>query len=366
MIDPNQPDLLGYLAGALEPDERHAVEQALGQDPSLRNELRRVRRQLEEIQNADFGCTDLDDPQHIPDPISADFETAEWDSPSPGLADRTLQFIAQQRDLIESAESPRVELASGPSWRGRASRRSVARRSNGAREPLASGAAAWRFVDFAVALSVCLALATLVLPMVNASLSKARITACANNQREIGVALTQYSEHQNGFFPRVAESGTLAAGGIYAPTLLGAGYVTDPRVFVCPASAIADDPSLRIPTLAELEAATPDEMVQLRRQMGGSYGYALGYRESGVYRPTRNLYRDSFALVADMPSEDCASSPNHAGNGHNVLLEDGQVVFLKSCRLIGSTDDIFTNDEGKAAAGCHINDAVVVRSDVSP
>jgi hypothetical protein len=67
-----------------------------------------------------------------------------------------------------------------------------------------------------------------------------------------------------------------------------------------------------------------------------------------------------------MPSEDCASSPNHAGNGHNVLLEDGQVVFLKSCRLIGSTDDIFTNDEGKAAAGCHINDAVVVRSDVSP
>jgi hypothetical protein len=78
------------------------------------------------------------------------------------------------------------------------------------------------------------------------------------------------------------------------------------------------------------------------------------------------LYRETFALVSDVPSEDCSSSPNHSFRGQNVLLEDGHVVFLKSCRLDGSTDDIFTNDDGKVAAGCHVNDAVVVRSDVSP
>jgi len=336
MTNPNQADLLGYLAGALEPDERRAIEESLAKDPSLQQELRRVRRRLEVLKDADFDGADRD------------FQ------PPPGLADRTLAFVARHAESNAGTHAE-LEPAGKRKWRGEA-----------AREPLAPTTQPWRFVDVAVALAVCLAGAGLILPLLNVSRSNAQIATCANNLREVGLALTQYSEHQNGFFPRVAETGRLAAGGIYAPTLLAGGYITDPRSFICPGSQMADDPSLRIPTVAEIQAASGDELAQLHRQMGGSYGYALGYRQAGVYRPTRNLYRETFALVADEPSEDFSSSPNHSRKGHNVLLEDGQVVFLKTCRLDGSTDDIFTNDDGKAAAGCHVNDAVVVRSDVSP
>jgi anti-sigma-K factor RskA len=331
MTNPNRHDLLAYLADALEPDERRAIEEALRQDPSLNEPLRQARRQLEILNDADVDS-----------------------APPPGLADRTLRFIAESS---ESGGGNDLDLQ--PSGKRKS-------RSAAAREPLAPAMHPWRFVDVAVALAVCLAGACLVLPLLNISRANARVVACANNVREIGTAMTEYSEHHNGFFPRVAETGSLAAGGIYAPTLLAGGYVTNPRLFICPGSPLADDASLRIPSLAELQKATADKLAQLHRQMGGSYGYALGYRQAGVYRPTRNLYRESFALVADMPSEDFSSSLNHCSNGQNVLLEDGHVVFLKSCRLEGSTDDIFTNDDGKAAAGCHVNDAVVVRSDVAP
>ena len=106
--------------------------------------------------------------------------------------------------------------------------------------------------------------------------------------------------------------------------------------------------------------------------MGGSYGYALGYRDNGVYKPTRNLRRETFAIAADMPAEDlttCAehqTSPNHGWSGHNVLLEGGRVVFLKNCHLDGSDDNIFLNDQNQIAAGCHINDAVIARSNARP
>ena len=336
MTNSNQHDLLGYLADALEPEERLAIEESLRRDPLLKEELRKVRRRLQVLNDAYLDCR-----------------------PPPGLADRTMRFIAEHEESgagqHSAPEASELEPAGKPTWRGDA-----------ARESLAPATQPWRFVDIAVALAVCLAGAGLIFPLLNISRSNARVAACANNLREIGLATTHYSEHQNGFFPRVAETGSLAAGGIYAPTLVAAGYVTDPHVFICPGSALANNAAWRIPTVAELEASRGDELVQLQRRMGGSYGYALGYREGGVYRPTRNLYRESFALVADSPADDCSSSPNHSGRGHNVLLEDGHIVFLTSNHLDGSTDDIFTNDDGKAAAGCHVNDAVVVRSDVSP
>jgi hypothetical protein len=100
--------------------------------------------------------------------------------------------------------------------------------------------------------------------------------------------------------------------------------------------------------------------------MGGSYGYAFGYRDNGRYKPTRNRYRDTFALAADVPADDLNSSPNHGRAGQNVLLEDGHVIYLCTRRLEGSGDDIFQNDLGEVAAGCHADDSVVARSDASP
>ena len=164
----------------------------------------------------------------------------------------------------------------------------------------------------------------------------------------------------------------MSAAGVYAPKLIAAGYLRDPRILICPGSPLADRPSFRIPTLDEIRSARGERLNELQCDMGGSYGYALGYREKGVYRPTRNLRRETFAVAADMPAEDltiCSvheTSPNHGWTGHNVLLEGGRVVYLRTCHLDGSDDNFFLNDDHQIAAGCQVNDAVIARSNARP
>jgi hypothetical protein len=341
MTNPTRHELLGYLLDALEPDERELVDDQLGRDPALQEELRLLRSGLELLGDEELHC-----------------------EPPPGLAMRTCEFVARQSEVTshdEMANHKEAAIArdllpvSRSSWE-----------KKGVHEPLSPRGRHARFVDLAVAVAICIVGVALVFPMIHATRVNAQVAACANKLREIGVALIRYSDRHNGSFPQVAESGNLAASGVYAPILIDGGYLTDPRTVICPASTMADDVKFRIPTLDELRTAQGKDLAELQRCMGGSYGYALGYRENGKYKATRNLYRDSFALASDVPAEDCSPSPNHGRGGYNVLLEDGHIVFLRTSRLEGSNDDIFTNDLGLVAAGCHVNDAVVVRSDVAP
>jgi hypothetical protein len=325
-----QPDLVGYVLEALEPDERQAIELQIQNDPRLQQQVALIRKSMEVLDDGD-AC-----------------------EPPAGLAERTCAMIERERDA------------------GRKPHSSPPAHHELAGEPLSLPVRAWRAVDIAAALACCMALAALVFPLINASRASARITACANNLRELGVALTSYSEQHNGMFPEVPENGNLSAAGVFGPKLVDAGYLRDPRTLICPGSPLADRPGFRIPTLDEIRGASGDHLSELQREMGGSYGYALGYREKGAYRPTRNLRREAFAIASDMPAEDLVvgaerqTSPNHGWTGHNVLLEGGRVVYLRACHLDGSLDNIFFNDDNKIAAGCNVNDAVIARSNAKP
>ncbi len=328
MSDSTLHDLLGYLLDALNADEREAFEERLRGDAALAAQLEAARGQLE-ILGRPEAC-----------------------EPPPGLAARTCRFVAEQRAIGDRQPTT--------------TERQTVLSKRSADGELVSPSRSWRLIDIAVALAVCMAGVALVLPMIQSSRATAQVAACANRLREIGLALTGYSEHHDGAFPEVPESGKLAAAGIYAPVLLDAGYLNDRRIVICPASAMAGNSKFIVPTLSELEAADGEQLAELRRNMGGSYGYALGYRDAGQYKTTRNLHRVNFALAADVPASDCSTSLNHGGAGHNVLLEDGHIAFIHGCKLDGSSDDIFKNDLGKVAAGCHVNDAVVARSEMAP
>jgi hypothetical protein len=337
MSDSLQPDLLGYVLDALEPDERQALEARIERDPRLANQVALIRRAMAILDDGD-SC-----------------------EPPAGLAARTCALVEREREAgaIASHDS---RVTTHHSDRRPAKKK-------GAHESLALPGRAWRAIDIAAALACCVALAALIFPLINASRASSQITACANNLRELGVALTAYSEHHNGVFPQVPERGNLGTAGVFGPTLVDAGYLRDPRILVCPGSPLADRADFHIPTLDELRSAKADRLKELQRDMGGSYGYAFGYRDNGIYKPTRNLRRETFAVAADMPAEDLAehqTSPNHGWSGHNVLLEGGRVVFLKNCHLDGSDDNIFLNDQNQIAAGCHVNDAVIARSNARP
>ncbi|MEK6235587.1 MAG: hypothetical protein N2C14_12835, partial [Planctomycetales bacterium] len=156
--------------------------------------------------------------------------------------------------------------------------------------------------------------------------------------------------------------------GIYAPILCQTGFLEDSRVLVCPTSALAEDDVFQVPTLQDLKTADARKLRKLRRLMGGSYGYTIGYVEYGRYLPPRNLERPFHPVVADSPSLHSTrfQSDNHGGFGQNVLFERGEVVFLKTTQLRGESDHLYTNKVGHVAPGVGPNDAVIGHSTTVP
>jgi hypothetical protein len=147
------------------------------------------------------------------------------------------------------------------------------------------------------------------------------------------------------------------------------GLLSQVNRVVCPDSNLAAKRNdFRIPKFRELESAPVNHVVDLRPTMGGSYGYNLGYTRNGEYFPTKNQYRDNFAIMSDAPSLNLANlqTTNHGGRGQNVLFEGGGVKFLTTTIAPGTSDDIFINDDGQVAAGLNPNDSVLGASGTSP
>ena len=226
-----------------------------------------------------------------------------------------------------------------------------------------------RSPTFAVAAGILVAATMVFFPAVNHSRYMARLTACSNNLRELGLALGQYSSLHQEKFPEVPTAGPLATAGVYAPRLHEVGLLSNPRTVLCPASDMAEKANdFHIPTIAELNAAQGEELAKLQSTMGGSYGYNLGYLSNRGYEPTRNLHRTKFALMADAPRTDAAGRPvgPHGAAGENVLFEDGHVRYLTTSNARGHEDNIYLNDHGHIAPGVHRDDAVIAPSWAKP
>lgn len=310
-------DLLGYLLGALEPSEQRLVETRLLECAQLRHELELLRNSLA--------------------PLEAD---AEQFTPPAGLVARTCRLVS----LRSYRESPNDEAA----------------------RPLGGTPTRWRVVDMLVAAGIVIAASMLFFPAVAHSRFQAKVDACQNNLRVVGQALLRYSQFHDGYFPVVPVSGNLSMAGVYAPTLLDHGFLDGAQWVCCPGDLSVRDPLLKVPTLAQLEAAGPRMLIQLRRTSGGSYGYLLGYVENGRYYPHRNLHRANFAILADAPDpRRQGSSAHHDFEGQNMLFEDGHVDFRCLCDC-GCDDNIYMNVLGVVGAGIGRNDCVLGRSDAPP
>jgi hypothetical protein len=324
MSHPLEEHLLGYVVGALDDSEQVQVEESLKSDARLRYELALLRQRLQPLEAAAVG-----------------FE------PPPGLAERACQLVALQA-AAESAQPARPLMSALPTPAGWMSHA--------------------RWPDLAMAIGLGVAASSLLLPAIHSSRFSSQLAACQDNLRKVGLALQNYSQRHDGFFPLVPPQGRLAGAGIYAPTLFRGGFITESQTVVCPGSALNDGARFQVPSLDELEKAAQNELPRLRCAMGGSYGYCLGHLRNGAYEGTRNRQRPYFALVSDAPSPDQPDhqSRNHGGRGQNVLFEDGRVNFLTSSKPCNSLDDIFVNDNGLVAAGLHEDDAVIGPSDASP
>ncbi|NUQ64717.1 MAG: hypothetical protein HUU20_19820 [Pirellulales bacterium] len=346
MTDHLREQLLGYLLGALEEDEEAVLEEQLKRDDALRQEFEKAWHSLKPLRSH-----------------SREFV------PPLGLAARTCEMISEQsaevtaqavgRPTESTFSSPEVAVPS-------------LLHADVAMSPAVAPATAsnrWTWADLVVAASIAAAAFLLIFPAIESSRFNARMAGCQENLRQLGTALAEYSGRNGGYLPAIPPSGPMAVAGVYAPILLEDGYLDGPARVVCPGSPLATDDQFSVPTIKQLQqAALGDRLARLQRQLGGSYGYTLGYMGDGQYRPTKNLHRPRFAVMADSPSYDLPelTSLNHGGRGQNFLFEDGHVEFLPAPQPKNLLNDFFLNDTGLIAAGTHRDDAVVGSSSAVP
>jgi len=319
--------LLGYLLGALDDREQQLVAARLEHDPVWRRELARMRRQLAPLEDA-----------------RCDYP------PPPGLAAETCRFVFASAD-----KAPRPKAAkSRPAF-------SPARVSLGWIERL-------RRADVGMGAAVAVVFLAMLLPALVSSRFQARLIACQNNLRELGLAMTRYSQANHDLFPSLPAAGPLRTPGVFAPILAQAGLLRDKSCLTCPGASRPDLQEVALCTLDELEQWPAAAVERIRPSLGGSYGYHPGHLEEGRYRPTRNLRRFYFAVLADMPSLEGPGhlSLNHSGRGQNVWFEDGHVRFLSTPRAPEFNDDFFVNADGRLDLGVHRDDSAILPAVLRP
>lgn len=306
-------DLVGYLLDALPDDERAAVEAALQGDPALRAKVQTLRATLR--------------------PLAIDEDL----DPPPGLADRT----------IAAARNPAFTVARTTDWSATSPR--------------------IRFLDLVVVASVLLLAAIIILPAIASLRGEEGRLACADNFRQYYASLANYCSVENGQYPTGGPSGSLNNAGSVALILHVQGFLPQVRVLACP---MADSAVVFVPKLAEYLAQPTDSALRriYRRDMGGSYGYALGHQSGGEYHAPQ-LQGDHSPIASDRPArahEDLepGNSPNHGRLGQNVLFADGHVQFLSSPYY--GHDNYFRNAAGRIGAGLNEFDACIGVSEATP
>ena len=322
-------ELLGYLLGALDKEEHAQVESTLAQDRALQSDAELLRKGLA--------------------PLEADREHFE---PSADLWRRTVEFVMLRAGLHggPGAADADVVVRPAPVWTdGPAPTRR------------------WRLVDISVAAGILVAAMSVVVPAVIQSRANAQRMACAERLQETHAGLASFAEMHNRLLPVASVSdGAHGKAGIYAPLLLDAGYLGSENSVFCPGTEPPDE-EFTIPSLKQLESAKGRELLRLIRRMGGTYAIGIGYRENGKYRPLMLRVGDNFPLMADLPGANGKPRGHHGGCGQNILMADGQVLYIYApCWPRNRDHDIYTNDEGKLDAGMRSGDSVLAPSEFGP
>jgi hypothetical protein len=313
-------DLLGYLLDALPDEDRVRLEARLAESEALRSQLEALRLSVSTLA--------LD---------------RECDEPPAELAFRTLQKIV--------AHSCRITRVAPPPPEG------------------ATGSSGWRRADVFIAASVLLVVGALSVPVVLHLQHQSAILACANNMRMFHASILRYANDNQEELPGPSTKEPLSRAGTYSVKLRDHGYWDSLMGVDCPANRRGRSPMLP-PRAQDLKGGKADITETYRRQ-GGCYGYNLGHLdERGRPCNLRMTMSGPIPLVADRPYRPNESphwqtqlSPNHGGQGQNVLYLAGNVMWETS-RLLDD-DDIFANRLGKQAIGFGAEDRVLAPSEVS-
>lgn len=234
---------------------------------------------------------------------------------------------------------------------------------------------AFTLLELSVAVIILGILASIFIPYLLSVREANNRVRCADNLRQLKVALDAYGAANNNAYPMVRQSpgnaGYVAYTGATTPTtnpfdansavqpndvtasiwLLVRMKLASPSVFVCPSSDATPQPI----------SIAVDQMGNFTSQAHLSYSYASPFSALPDYHLNGDRLRPEFAVMADMnpgigdgsdvagPSFDASAiarsqgnSRNHGHAGQNVLYGDGLVRFKTSHYCGWGDDNIYT------------------------
>ena len=309
----NDDALFDEAFGQLDDPGRDALDRALAADPILADRRERLRDALALL---------LDD--HAPEPTRR-------------LADRTRDRIAR-RDA-----EPRIL-------------------------DFAPRRASTRWADVGAAAAVLLIGLMSLVPAIRHQQRTADRLGCADNLRQVGLALNQYaSSYQS--YPYVDPSCPASYIGTSFVQLQEAGLLHDAGILQCPCSGCAPNRA-GLPQFAEMLGREHRRPGACRDEVRGDYAYHRGYRDGrGRSGPIPSDIGDRLALAADQPSFVIGAaggdlilegnSPNHGGGGQNVLFTGGHVEWRRIRWLSENDADLYLNQDDRIAPGLDLRDAVL-------
>ena len=332
-------DLLGYLLGALEPHEMSRVARWLRDDPAARQQLAEIERSLQ--------------------PLEESFQPVE--PPPVDLVSRTLANLPplpSPNDTVNQND-PAEPVTLAPM-------------GSGIEAPRSATTTWLDWIGGAAAAAVVLGL---LLPMLAEGRFESRKTACQDQLRQFGTAITEFvnRSYQNRL-PAVSRAGPEAFAGVYAVRLDEARLMNDPSIRWCPSLDQPSDDEVTLTNLNEivsvddLHQASVDRLRQIQQFAGGHYAYTLGVIEEDQLASPRYESRSSFAVMSDAPlagvtpRSELVKRVGHSGAGINVLFEDGRVKFIPISSLDSMPDHPLLNHRGEVEAGVNVDDASLAPS----
>ena len=192
-------------------------------------------------------------------------------------------------------------------------------------------------IELLVVIAIIAILAGMLLPVLARAREEGRRTACKNNLRQIGTAMSMYGMSWDEAFPseyNVKVDGTGNSGRTLG-LLVSDGQIADINIFKCKSSNPKNNPSL----VASANGACPLQVVQ-----DSAYSYAY-------YEVTTNS-NTALEIAGDRDIDNDVNYLNH-GEGANVLFVDAHVDWIRKDTTTGLVtnegNDVLNADEATAA-----------------
>lgn len=320
--------LIRYLLGELDEDERREVRALVRDNPELQKELAHLKEC--------FAASEDDDdepapPRHLAARISDTISNSD---------EYELEQMVRSKSMTPISEPP-------------------------------TGILGWSLADLTVAGGVMLAVSMLVFPALRESREGTRRTLCQHNQAQLGIVLTNFSDNHKMYLPHI---GPKEFAGMFIVRLLMEGYAEPGEMrewLDCPAAPVDVRAGLQkftIPGPEQLKEMSPRRRAQLAAAINPCYAVPLPYRdELGEYHDIRNEHSKYLPVFSDA-SDSAAQqiSANHDGLYIQILFQDGHVKAFTSDMLPSCGDNMFRNRRGVVAVGTAADDTVLAPCYVVP